>query len=106
MSDMSDLRNFSILMLMFSGAILLYAIILAWTKDVGLIRRNYAVKIKNKKLYAVQFAKVLAIISIAPLLTGLAGLVIENGFALTAVLIVSFVICVRIGIKLMKNVVI
>ena len=103
---MSDLHNFSILMLIFSGAILLYALILAWTKDVGLIRRSYAVKMKNKKLYAVQFAKVLAIISIAPLLTGLAGLVIENGFVLAAVLIVSFVICARIGIKLMKDVVI
>lgn len=100
---MSDLHNFSILMLIFSGAILLYALILAWTKDIGLIRRNYAVKIKDKKVYAVQFAKVLAIISIAPLLTGLAGLVIKNGFALAAMLIVSFVICVRIGVKLMKN---
>ncbi len=70
----------SILMFIFAGAILLYAVLLAWTKNTGLIMRSYAVKMKNKKAYAVKFAKILALTSISPLLTGLAGFFTENGF--------------------------
>ena len=92
----------SILMFIFSGAILLYALLLAWTKDIGLISRSYAAKIKNKKLYAVQFAKILAITAIAPALTGLAGTVTENIFVIGAVFVVSFITCIITGVKLVK----
>ena len=93
----------SILMFLFSGAILLYALLLAWTKDIRLIRRNYAAKIKNKKLYAVQFAKVLAFTAVAPALTGLTGFITENVFVLGAIFIVSFIVCIKVGIKLMNS---
>ena len=76
------MNNVIILMFIFSGAILLYALLLAWTKDVGLIRRSYAAKMKDRKKYAVQFAKVLALTSIAPALTGMAGFVTENGLCM------------------------
>ena len=72
------MSNAMILMFIFSGAILLYALILAWTKDIGLIRRSYGAKIKDRKVYAVQFAKVLALTAIAPALSDLVGFVTEN----------------------------
>ena len=91
-------------MFIFSGAILLYALLLAWTKDVGLIRRSYAAKMKDRKKYAVQFAKVLALTSIAPALTGMAGFVTENGPCMGVTFVVSLIVFIRIGVKhLMKD---
>ena len=93
--------NAIIFMLIFSGAILFYALLLAWTKDVGLIGRSYAAKMNDRKKYAVQFAKVLALTA-APALTGLAGFVTENVLFLGATFVLSLIVCIRIGIKLMK----
>ncbi len=97
------MNNAAILMFIFSGAILLYALLLAWTKDIGLIRRSYAAKIKNRKKYAVQFAKVLALTAIAPALTGLIGFVTENGLCMGTAFVISFIVCIRFGIKFMKD---
>ncbi len=94
------MNNAIILMLIFSGAILLYALLLAWTKDIGLIRRSYAAKIKDRKTYAVQFAKVLALTAIAPALAGLAGFVTENVLCFGLTFIISLIAFIRIGIKL------
>ena len=95
--------NAIIFMLIFSGAILFYAILLAWTKDVGLIRRSYAAKMNDRKKYAVQFAKVLALTAVAPALTSLAGFVTENVLFFGATFVLSLIVCVRIGIKLIKG---
>ena len=89
-----------IFMLIFSGAILLYALLLAWTKDIRLIRRSYAAKIKNKKAYAVQFAKVLALTSLAPLSAALVGFLTDNSLCLVITIVVSFIICIKIGVKM------
>jgi len=91
--------GFSILMFIFSGAILLYALLLGLTKDIKLIPRNYAVKIKNKKRYAVQFAKITAVVSIAPALTGAISLFTQNIFCIIGMLILSFILCIRAGIR-------
>ena len=61
-------------MLIFSGAILFYALLLAWTKDVGLIGRSYSAKMNDRKKYAVQFTKVLALTAVAPLSLAWLGL--------------------------------
>ena len=90
-------------MFIFSGAILFYALLLAWTKDVGLIRQSYAAKMNDRKKYAVQFAKVLALTAAAPALTGLAGFVTENVLLLGATFVLCLIMCVRIGVKLMKG---
>ena len=90
-------------MLIFSGAILFYALLLAWTKDVGLIRRSYAAKMNDRKKYAVQFAKVLAMTAVAPALTGLDGFVTENVLLLGTTFVLCLIMCVRIGVKLMKG---
>lgn len=96
---------FLILMLIFSGIIFLYALLIAWTKDVKLIFRNYSANIKNKKIYAVQFSKLLALISIVPAFSGIVGFLSGNIFYAMISFVACFVICVRAGSKrFMKDV--
>ena len=94
----------SILMFIFSAAILLYAGLMAWTKDYKILpfRARVSVKPKNPKRYMTQFAKVTALVAAAPLLSGLVGL--WNLLAALIVLIVGFVAFIWIGTKIMKNV--
>lgn len=96
--------GFSILMFIFSAAILLYAGLMAWTKDYKILpfRARVSVKPKNPKRYMTQFAKVTALVAAAPLLSGLVGL--WNLLAALIVLIVGFVAFIWIGTKIMKNV--
>ena len=66
---------FSILMLFFSGGLFLYAGITALTKTLILPRRyTVSAKMPDKKKYAVQFAKIIALVACAPLIAGLVGL--------------------------------
>ena len=60
-------HNFSILFLIFAAAILLYAALLAVTKDYRLLpyRSQVAVKPKDPKKYTVQLAKVVALVGLA-----------------------------------------
>lgn len=96
--------GFSILMFIFSAAILLYAGLMAWTKDYKILpfRARVSVKPKNPKRYMTQFAKVTALVAAAPLLSGLVGL--WNLLAALIVLIVGFVAFIWIGTKIMKDV--
>ena len=89
---------FSIMMFIFGGAVLLYAGILALTKDYQLVAKSWAVKPKNSKRYAVEFAKTMAIIAIAPIVSGIVGL-FGNAIVNTIVAVVSFIACFVIGIK-------
>ncbi|MBQ6374072.1 MAG: hypothetical protein IJJ45_06225 [Clostridia bacterium] len=61
----------SILMFVFSGALLLYAALLAATKDYGLIPRGHMAKVKDRKAYAANVARMVALVAMAPLLCGL-----------------------------------
>ena len=93
--------GFSILVFCFSGALLLYAGLLAVTKDVTLIPRHRKAKIKNRRAYALQFAKIMALVAAAPLLGGLAGLAhLALG---VAVLIGSLVLFLWIATKWIKK---
>ena len=60
-------NGFSILMLIFAAALLLYAAILAITKDYKMLpyRARVSVEPKNPKKYAVQLAKVIALTALA-----------------------------------------
>ena len=91
---------FSILMFCFSGAILIYAGIMAATKDISMLRwrhRNVA-KMKDPKAYAVMVAKILALTAAAPLIGGLIGLLspLIGGIAL----IVCLMPFIWLGVKL------
>ena len=96
-------HGFSILMLIFAGALLLYAGLMAVTKDYNLLplRARVSVKPKDKKAYTFQLAKVIALVSAAPALGGLAGL--WNGMTGAAVLVIGAVVCVWLGTKIMKK---
>ena len=60
--------GFSILMFIFSGILLLYAGLMALTKNYDMlpVRARVSVKPKDKRAYAVQLAKVIALVAAAP----------------------------------------
>ena len=81
----------------FSGAILLYADVLALTRDVGMLQRRHAVKMADPRAYALKVAKVLAIVALSPALTGLT--VLFSAMAAVVAFVVSFVACIWLGVK-------
>ena len=94
------MNPFSILMLCFSGALLLYAGLLALTKDYNLIPRCYASRVKDKKTYAVNLAKVIALTAVPPAHCAIAALF--NGVLAVSVLVVEMVMALWIGSVIMK----
>ncbi len=97
-------NGFSYLMLAFSAALLLYAALLAATKDYNLLPRRAAVAVKPKdsRAYTFQLSKVIALVAVGPALGGLVGL--WNTMAGLVVLIVSTVALIWLGTKIMKPV--
>ena len=97
-------NGFSILMILFSVAILLYAGLLALTKDYNLLPRNSMISVepKDQKAYAVRMAKVIALVALAPLAGGLVGFL--HLFAGLAVMLIGFIASIYAGTKIMKNV--
>ncbi len=89
-------------MFAFAGLILIYAGILYLTKDSTMIMRDYAVKMKDKKAYARQFAKLVALFSLSPILSGITAMVWSIGPGLI-VLVLASVILLAIGLRLMKG---
>ena len=98
------MRNVSILMLIFSGALFLYALLLYRTKNANLIARSYAVKMKDREAYTKQFAKVLALTAAAPMISGIVGLITDNGQLFTRFLIGGIILALLIGVDMMKKV--
>ena len=92
---------YSILMFCFSGALLLYAALLALTKNCGLIPRSYAAREKDKKAYAVTVAKIVALTAIPPVHSGIAAMF--NGALAVSVLIVEMVMAIWIGTAMTKR---
>ena len=92
-----------ILMLCFAGMLLLYAGLLALIRDYKLIPRHWTANMKNKKKYCVQFAKVIALVSLAPLECGLISLTGHNGIA-AGVGLAQLILSIWGGTKLMKGV--
>ena len=93
---------YSIVMFCLAGGIFIYAVLLAVCKNTNLIMRSYAVKMKDRRRYAVQFAKIMALIGVAPLISGLIGLTGMRWLA-AGVLLITFTIFMRIGIKIMEK---
>ena len=92
-----DTTPLAIIMFVFSGAILLYAGVMALSRDINMIPRSHAAKVRDKKAYALKVAKVLAIVAISPALTGVAALF--SSVAAAIVFIVSLVACIWVGVK-------
>ena len=100
-SDSMD-YGYSVLMFSFAAMLQLYALLLAVTKDTGMIPKSGAARIKNKKEYAVRFAKVIAVTALAPLTSGLIAL---SGNALWAMIMlaIGFIVCIWEGVKYMQT---
>ena len=93
--------GYSILMGIFAGALLLYAGLMALTKDYKMLpyRARTSVKPKNPKKYMTQLSKVIALV--APALSALAGL--WNMVAALIVLIGAGVLFIWLGTKIVHN---
>lgn len=94
---------YSILMFIFSGAILIYAGLLALTKDYNMLpyHSRVSVKPKDPKRYTLQLSKVVALVALAPALSAVVGF-----WSVTAafiVLIAGAAILIWLGTKLMKG---
>ncbi len=96
--------GYSILMALFSAALLLYAGLMALTKDYKILplRARVSVKPKNEKAYMTQFAKVIALVAVSPALSALVGL--WNVPAAGIVLVAAAVGFIWLGTKLMRGV--
>ena len=95
--------GYSIIMGIFSGALLLYAGLMAIFKDYKMIplRARQSVKPKNEKKYMAQFAKSIALVALAPALSAVAGL--WNMIAAVVLLIAAAVFFIWLGAKIVKN---
>ena len=96
--------GYSILMGIFAGLILIYAGLMALTKDYKMLpfRARVSVQPKDEKRYMKQLAKVVALVALAPALSALTGL--WNMIAALIVLVVSAVVFIRLGTKIMRGV--
>ena len=96
--------GYSILMGIFAAAILLYAGLMALTKNYKIlpVRATQSVKPKDEKRYMTQLSKVVALVALSPALSALTGL--WNMTAALVVLIVSAVLFIWLGTKIMKGV--
>ena len=97
-------KAYSILMWVFSGGLFLYALVLFIFKDTELIPKSDKAKITDKKTYAKQFAKVIALVALAPMLSGIVGFL--GGFFMipaVIVLIGGVIAAIIIGIKIMPK---
>ncbi len=96
-------QNFSIFMFIFAGAVLLYAGILAVTKDYNMLpyRSRVSVKPKNPKKYAVQLAKAIALVAVA--IAAGAAVSLWNIAAGAVVMIVGVIAALWASTKIVKN---
>ena len=96
-------NGYSVIMLIFSGALLLYAGLMALTKDYTLLplRVRRAVKPKNRKQYVVMLSKIIALVATAPVLSAVVGF--WNIWAALVVLIAGTAAAIWMGIRLTKH---
>ncbi len=94
---------FSIFMFIFAGALLLYAGLMAVTRDDRLLppRARIAAKPKNKKACVFQLSKGVAVSAAAPALGGLAGL--WNAALGLVALLIGLAVCLWLGTKIVKR---
>lgn len=88
----------------FAAALLLYAGLMAWTKDYKLVpfRARVSVKPKNVKAYMTGLAKVVALVAAAPALSAFLGL--WSMIAALIVLIAGTAVLLWIGTIIMKGI--
>ena len=90
-------------MFIFAAALLLYAAIMAITKDYNMLpyRSRVSVKPKNPQKYTVQLAKVVALVAVAIAIG--AAIALWNFAAGGAVMLVGVIAAIWAGTKIVKN---
>ena len=88
----------------FAAALLLYAGLMALTKDYKILpyRSRQSVKPKDPKRYMTGLSKVIALVALSPALSALAGL--WNMTAAVIVLVGSMILFIWLGTKIMKGI--
>ena len=85
--------GYPIRMFCFTGALLFYSVLLVRTKNISLIPQADKARIQDKQAYTKQFGKAVAVISLAPAVSGilwLTGAVRRS----IAFLVLAFILCV------------
>lgn len=95
--------GFSILMFIFAGVLLLYAALMALTKDYRMLpyRSRQSVKPKNPKKYMVQLAKIVALTALA--VAAGAAVALWSLAAGAAVMVAGVVAALWLGTKLIQK---
>ena len=94
------------MMFCMAGGLLLYAGLLALARDPMLIPRHYAARMKNKKAYAVMFAKIIAMMAVPFAISGIVGLIWTSEQTLLPaiiVLVVGLAVCLYLSTKMEKR---
>lgn len=96
-------HGFSILMFIFAAALLLYAAVMAITKDYNMLpyRSRVSVKPKNPEKYTVQLAKAVALVAAA--IAAGAAIALWNMAAGGAVMFVGVIAAIWSATKFVKN---
>ena len=96
-------HGFSILMFFFAGALLLYAGLMALTKDYKKLpyRARQSVKPKNSEKYMVQLAKIVALVA-AMIAVG-AAIALWNAAVGSAVMVIGVVAALWCGTRIIKK---
>ena len=95
---------YSIVMFCLSGGMLLYALFISFRK-YDMIPKSHATNPPDKKAYAKQFAKLVALVAIAPAASGVVGLFgKEAELPAIIVLFAGIVALMVIGVRWVKKV--
>ena len=94
--------GYAVLMFSIAGALLLYSAILVKTKNISLIVQADKARIQDKEAYTVRYGKAVAVISRAPVVSGifwLTGAVRRS----VAFLVLGFILCVWEATEIMRK---
>ena len=96
-------NGFPIFMLIFAGAILLYAALMAITKDYKMLpfRARVSVKPKNPEKYMIQLAKIVALVAV--MIAAGAVIALWNAAAGAVVMFVGVIAALWCGTKIIKK---
>ena len=94
---------YSILMFCFAGALFLYGLILYKTRNIGMVPKSGTAKTEDKQKYAERVGKIVMITALAPFTSALIAWNGQHFWYAMAVLALGFVICIREGVKIMRE---
>jgi len=96
-------NGFSILMFIFAGALLLYAALLAITKDYNMLplRATVSVQPRNPERYTLQLAKVIGLVAAAVAIG--AAVSLWNMLVGAIVMLVGVIAAIWLGTKIVKD---